>query len=144
MKTILILAFSCLTGCASLQPAESAAKRWWDSPATQAGVATGERIALQTLESVALNAAGQEITGGKLDLSALETVAVTSGLRQLETTPGASDVAAIVATAAAIKNPTTAKAIGATALNAVETAVSKNQDPSGALEGVARALEAGK
>lgn len=137
------LAFVCLwAGCASFQTVESAATKWWASPATQAGVQVGEKAVGAAILDVGAQYVTAQLDGGTFSVGTAVLAAVPSAIRSLEMSGDTSAEAITRAVVPVIANPSNRMAVVGLINSAVAVATAKGGDPSGAIEGAARAIDA--
>jgi len=139
-----------LAGCAQIESlhfkAAAAVEEWWKSEATQAGLRIGLKAAGAALAAGAETAAADYLAGGAVHWTDVGKAAGASALRQIELTATANQtVAAAAAVANAVlqasHNPAQAQTVKTAVIASLAAAHSSGADASGALEGVARALD---
>jgi len=150
-KLVFIATAVALFGCTQLKTFTStsttAVETWWNSPATQQGLQIGEQAAQTALVSGAETAALDYASGGQIHWTEVGKAAGSGALRQIEMTPTASQpvvVAAKVADAMlqASHNPAQAQSAKTAVIAGLTAAKASGANASGALEGIAQALDA--
>ncbi|XHR29601.1 MAG: hypothetical protein ACFUZC_03395 [Chthoniobacteraceae bacterium] len=140
-----------LTGCAQIEALNSkaltAVETWWNSEATQQGLKIGLKAAGAALVSAAESATVDYLTDGTVHWTDVGKTAGSSALRQIELTDTANQTVVAAATVAdavlqASSNTTQADSVKTAVIASLTAAQASGADASGALEGVAQALDA--
>jgi hypothetical protein len=148
ISSVLILS---LAGCAQLKSfnskAASAVETWWNSPATQQGLKIGLQAAGAALVSGAESAALDYFDDGQVHWTDVGKSAASGAIRSIELTATASQPAQAAAKVAqavvdSSHDPAQAQATKTAVIAGLTAAQATGADPSGALEGVAQALDA--
>lgn len=139
-----------LCGCAQLKAfntkAASAVQAWWNNPSTQKGLQIGLQAATSALVSGAETAGLSYISDGTVHWTAVGKAAAATAARSIELTSTASDTTkAAVTVANAVAQATgdakAAETVKTAVISGLTSAAATGADASGALEGVARAIE---